>query len=66
MEEPDNKAPNWAAPKATLRNLGCVPEAKLTAKLDLAKLLAANALAAYRGYASTKNVKTPEKTRSIL
>ena len=33
------------------------------AKLDRAKLFAPKALAAYRGYASTRKVKTPEKTR---
>lgn len=31
-----------------------------------AKEFAASALAAYRGYASTRNVKTPEKTRIVL
>jgi hypothetical protein len=31
-----------------------------------AKEFAASALAAYRGYASTRNVKTPEKTRMVL
>lgn len=36
------------------------------AKLLRAKLFAANALAAYNGYASTKNVKMPLKTRTVL
>jgi hypothetical protein len=36
------------------------------AKLLRAKLFAANALAAYIGYASTKNVKMPLKTRTVL
>ncbi len=36
------------------------------AKLERAKEFAARALAAYNGYASTRKVKTPEKTRSIL
>jgi len=31
-----------------------------------AKVFAARAEAAYEGYASTRNVQTPEKTRSIL
>ena len=31
-----------------------------------AKELAESALAAYRGYASTRNVKTPEKTSMVL
>ena len=39
---------------------------KAAAKLLLAKLFAASALAAYSGYASTRNVKTPEKIRIIL
>jgi hypothetical protein len=30
------------------------------------KAFAASALAAHRGYASTRNVKTPEKTRTVL
>lgn len=38
----------------------------IPAKLLRAKLLAANALAAYNGYASTKNVKTPLKTSRVL
>ena len=44
-----------------VRNIQNVP-----AKLLLAKLLAANALAAYNGYASTRNVKTPLKTSRVL
>ena len=36
------------------------------AKLLLAKLFAARALAAYKGYASTRKVNTPEKTNSVL
>jgi len=36
------------------------------AKLLRAKLFAANALAAYNGYASTKNVNIPLKTRTVL
>lgn len=36
------------------------------AKLDLAKLLAANAEAAYMGYASTRNVKMPLKHKTVL
>lgn len=39
---------------------------KAAAKLDRAKLLAANELAAYSGYASTRKVKTPLKTSSVL
>lgn len=39
---------------------------KIPAKLDRAKLLAASALAAYKGYASTKKVKMPEYTRTVL
>lgn len=39
---------------------------KIAPKLDRAKLFAANALAANVGYASTKNVKTPEYTRIVL
>jgi hypothetical protein len=31
-----------------------------------AKEFAESALAAYKGYASTKNVKTPEKTSMVL
>ena len=38
----------------------------LPAKEQRAKLLAAIAEAAYWGYASTRNVKIPVKTRSIL
>lgn len=38
----------------------------LPAKLERAKLLAANAHAAYMGYDSTKNVKTPENTSTVL
>lgn len=36
------------------------------AKQLRAKLFAANALAAYKGYASTRNVKIPLKTRTVL
>jgi hypothetical protein len=36
------------------------------AKLLRAKLFAANALAAYNGYASTRNVKIPLNTRTVL
>jgi hypothetical protein len=36
------------------------------AKLLLAKEFAAKELAAYKGYASTRKVKMPLKTRSIL
>lgn len=35
-------------------------------KLLLTKLFAASELAAYRGYASTRNVKMPLKTRRVL
>jgi len=38
----------------------------LPPKLLLAKLFAANELAAYRGYASTRKVKMPLKTRRVL
>jgi len=38
----------------------------IPAKLLRAKLLAARDEAAYRGYASTKKVKIPEKTRRVL
>jgi hypothetical protein len=42
-------------------NLLCVPKrGKIPPKLDRAKLLAASALAANSGYASTRNVKMPE------
>jgi hypothetical protein len=42
-------------------NVLCVPKrGKIPPKLDRAKLLAANALAANSGYASTRNVKMPE------
>lgn len=39
---------------------------KIPPKLDRMKLFAASALAAKVGYASTRNVKTPEKTRIVL
>jgi len=39
---------------------------KIAAKVLLEKLLAARALAAYRGYASTKNVQVPENERNTL
>jgi hypothetical protein len=34
--------------------------------MQRAKLLAARALAAYPGYASTRKVQTPEKTKNML
>jgi hypothetical protein len=36
------------------------------ANIVLVNVLAAIALAAYNGYASTRKVKTPEKTRNML
>ncbi len=39
---------------------------KAAAKLLRAKLFAASAEAAYSGYASTRNVKTPAKTSNML
>ena len=42
--------------------MDCVP----AAKLERANEFAARALAAYNGYASTRKVKTPEKTSSML
>jgi hypothetical protein len=48
-------------------NLLCMPKrGKIPPKLDRMKLFAASALAAKVGYASTRNVKTPEKTRIVL
>jgi hypothetical protein len=48
-------------------NLLCIPnKGKMPPKLDRMKLFAASALAAKVGYASTRNVKTPEKTRIVL
>lgn len=48
-------------------NLLCMPNrGKIPPKLDRMKLFAASALAAKVGYASTRNVKTPEKTRIVL
>lgn len=49
------------------KNLLCMPnKGKIPPKLDRMKLFAASALAAKVGYASTRNVKTPEKTRIVL
>lgn len=39
---------------------------KTAPKLDRIKLLAAKALAAYMGYASTRKVKIPEYTKIVL
>lgn len=39
---------------------------KAPANMQRAKLLAARALAAYPGYASTRKVQTPEKTKNML
>ena len=38
----------------------------IAANMLRAKLLAAKALAAYSGYESTRNVKTPEKIKMVL
>lgn len=49
------------------KNLLCMPnKGKIPPKLDRMKLFAASALAAKVGYASTRNVKTPENTRIVL
>ncbi len=47
-------------------NIARGEECHVPAKVLRAKLLAANALAAYNGYASTKNVKIPLKTSMFL
>jgi hypothetical protein len=39
---------------------------KMAARVLLAKLLAARALAAYSGYASTRKVQVPENERNTL
>lgn len=51
----------WSADSLAGPNSG-----NMAANMLLAKPLAANALAAEFGYESTRNVKTPEKTRMTL
>ena len=55
------------AASASVGDLLAVPNnGNAAAKLLLAKLFAARALAAYSGYASTRKVKTPEKISTTL